>query len=198
VLRVFRLGKKVGVDMQAFYIIGFPRETMENIQTTLDFALDSLKKYDVLPHMAIARPDPGTDLFREAKENDHLVVDRARETTEGMHTDTFVRYMVKGEAFTPEIIAEVSEKFHIKSIRTITLKSMGYMLRHPIIAAKSMGYLIGSLVRSRGRFSDSMVKLFFCKLFYQNALLRENMIVQAQKSSVDDFEKLEIETEAAG
>ncbi|MGI9318019.1 MAG: B12-binding domain-containing radical SAM protein, partial [bacterium] len=197
VRRVFKLGKKVGVDLQAFYIIGFPRETIDQIKTTTDFAMESLKKYNVLPHMAIARPDPGTDLFKEAQSSGNLVVDRARDTEAGVHTDTFVRYMVKSDTFTPEKVAEISEQFHRDSIRTITLKSMGYMLLHPIVAAKCTRYLIASLLRTRGRVPDSIVKLFFCKLFYQNALLRENAIAPEYSGKPEDYGKLIAEPEAS-
>jgi radical SAM superfamily enzyme YgiQ (UPF0313 family) len=189
VLRVFELGKKVGIDLQAFYIIGFPRETMENIRTTVDFALESLKKYDVLPHMAIARPDPGTDMFKEAMANGNLVVDRARDTKDGIHTDTFTRYMVTSDTFTPESIVAVSEEFHKKSIRTITLKSMGYMLRHPVVTANCIGYFIRSMASSSS-LQDSVVKLFFCKLFYRNTLLREKAIVNEQTPPTGEFQSV--------
>ena len=134
---------------------------MENIRTTVDFALDSLKKYNVLPHMAIARPDPGTDMFKEAMANGNLVVDRARDTKDGIHTDTFTRYMVTSDTFTPESIVAVSEEFHKKSIRTITLKSIGYMLRHPVVTANCVGYFLRSMAASSS-LQDSVVKLFFC------------------------------------
>lgn len=198
VLRVFKLGKKVGIDLQAFYIIGFPRETMANIMTTVEFALDCLKKYDVLPHMAIARPDPGTDLFKEAKANNNLVVDRARDSSEGMHTDTFVRYMVRSDSFSPESIVGVSENFHKKSIRMITLKSLGYMLRHPIVSARCLAYFVESLISSGGRVPDSIVKLFFCKLFYQNTLLRERRITSGRPHSGVVVNTIHARAETAG
>ena len=121
-------------------------------------------------------------LFKEAKQNGNLVADRARETTEGMHTDTFVRYMVKGDAFTPESLSKISEKFHIKSIHMITIKSLRYLFRHPIIAGKCANYLVRSLIHSGGRISSSIVKLFFCKLFYQSSLLQESAIIRTQKN----------------
>ena len=40
VINAFELGKKVGIDMQAFYIIGFPRETRIHINTTLEFGYE--------------------------------------------------------------------------------------------------------------------------------------------------------------
>lgn len=184
VLRVFKLGKKVGVDMQAFYIIGFPRETLADIKTTLKFALDGLIKYNVLPHMAIARPDPGTELFREANENGHLVADRARQTGQGTHTDTFVRYMVKNDAFTPETIVDHSNRFHMKAIAMIALQSIGYLIRHPVVAGRCLGYFFRNLAASGGRLNDALVKLFFCKLFYRNTLLGERDLADA-RAAVD-------------
>ena len=41
--------KEIKLDIRAFYIIGFPRETLENIQSTLKYAINALRKYDIIP-----------------------------------------------------------------------------------------------------------------------------------------------------
>jgi magnesium-protoporphyrin IX monomethyl ester (oxidative) cyclase len=67
--------KKLGLKTGAFYIIGFPGETKENMQRTVDFALDLKRKYDVGMHLFVATPSFGTKLFDECKNKGYLPSD---------------------------------------------------------------------------------------------------------------------------
>ena len=171
VTRIFKVAKKIGVDMQAFYIIGFPRETLKQINTTLKFAMDALKKYDVLPHMAMARADPGTDLFAEAQMNGHLVTDVAVSNTGGVHSDMFTRHLIKNKEFDPESLAKINESFHRKAIKISSLKTLKHLLSKPSIALSSIAYFFKGFRRSE-TIRDNIIKLFFCRLFYLNSLSR--------------------------
>ena len=57
--------KEIGLKTGAFYIIGFPGETKENMQKTVDFALRLKREYDVGMHLFIATPSFGTRLYEE-------------------------------------------------------------------------------------------------------------------------------------
>jgi anaerobic magnesium-protoporphyrin IX monomethyl ester cyclase len=59
--------KQIGLKTGAFYIIGFPGETKENMQRTVDFALELKRKYDVGMHLFMATPSYGTKLYDECK-----------------------------------------------------------------------------------------------------------------------------------
>lgn len=172
VLRAFQLAKKVGIDMQAFYIIGFPRETMKHINTTLEFAMEGLKQYDVLPHMALARADPGTDLFREAKESGSLLSDYAITNIGGVHGDMFIRHLIKTAEFGPADLEKLNHQFHGRVIRTVGWHTLLYLLRHPRIMLSSMSYFFKAVVKEKVPVQEALIKLFFCRLFYRNALLR--------------------------
>ena len=171
VTRIFKVAKKIGVDMQAFYIIGFPRETLKQINTTLKFAMDALKKYDVLPHMAMARADPGTDLYAEAQMNGHLVTDVAVSNTGGVHSDMFTRHLIKNKEFDPESLAKINESFHRNAIKISSLKTLKHLLIRPSIALSSMAYFLKNFKKSE-TIRDNIIKLFFCRLFYLNSLSR--------------------------
>ena len=171
VTNVFRLAKKIGIDMQAFYIIGFPRETLKQINTTLKFAMDALKKYDVLPHMAMARADPGTDLFAEAQMNGHLVTDVSVSNTGGVHSDMFTRHLIKNKEFDPESLAIINESFHRKAIKISSFKTLKHLLSKPSIALSSIVYFFKGFRRSE-TIRDNIIKLFFCRLFYLNSMSR--------------------------
>lgn len=59
---LMRSCREVGLRLQAFYVIGFPGETLEQIRTTCDFALKRYLRYGVWPGMSLATPLPGTEL----------------------------------------------------------------------------------------------------------------------------------------
>jgi len=171
VVRIFKLAKKIGLDIQAFYIIGFPRETLKQVKTTLNFALNALKKYDVLPHMAMARADPGTALFDEAQMNGHLVTDTVMSNPSGVHSDMFTHHLIKNKEFDPESLSEINEVFHRTAIRISSFKTLKCLLSHPSIALSTIFYFIKNFRKSE-TIRDNIIKLFFCRLFYLNALSR--------------------------
>lgn len=61
--------KKVGLTLLAFYVLGLPGERADEIQGTVDFAIDRYDRYDVYPSFSIANPLPGTELYDIVLEN---------------------------------------------------------------------------------------------------------------------------------
>jgi hypothetical protein len=173
VLNAFELGQRVGIDMHAFYIIGFPRESLAQIHTTLRFALDGLRRWDVMPHLAIARADPGTALFAEATASGTLVTDHAIATLGPIGIDQFVRHHIQTDEFTPELLGQLSDGFYRRMVAIVLGKTAAYVARHPLIGARAAAAFLGYLVRDRLPFRDAVVRLFFCRLFYRYALPRQ-------------------------
>jgi len=62
VLKIASQCKDIGLDTMAFFVIGFPGETKEEMQDTVRFALDLQRRCDVMPSLFIATPLPGTKL----------------------------------------------------------------------------------------------------------------------------------------
>ena len=60
ILSAARLLKKYKIEMAAFFMFGFPDETAEDIQMTIDL-FEQLKPYTA--HCNIATPDPGTEML---------------------------------------------------------------------------------------------------------------------------------------
>jgi radical SAM superfamily enzyme YgiQ (UPF0313 family) len=78
--KVSRIAQKKGFVVSAFFIFGFPGETKETAQTTIDYA----KSLDIhYAQFSIMTPYPGTPLYRELK--DHGEISPAEK-------DDFVRY----------------------------------------------------------------------------------------------------------
>lgn len=65
----------VNLKLNAFYVIGLPGEDKDDIVATLNFALDSYRKYNVLPNVNLAKALPGTELYETVMDN-HLYTDR--------------------------------------------------------------------------------------------------------------------------
>ena len=64
--------KEIGLKTGAFYIIGFPGETKENMQRTVDFALRLKRDYDVGMHLFMATPSYGTRLYEDCKAKGYI------------------------------------------------------------------------------------------------------------------------------
>lgn len=72
VAEAFRLTKKVGIQTAAYFMIGAPTETREDIMETIQF----MKKIDPdYVHITIATPFPATDFYRMAQEEGVLIND---------------------------------------------------------------------------------------------------------------------------
>ena len=62
---------KVDLRLNAFFIIGLPGESKDDILKTLDYAIKSYKKYNVNPCVFLAKALPGTELYENTITN-HL------------------------------------------------------------------------------------------------------------------------------
>jgi anaerobic magnesium-protoporphyrin IX monomethyl ester cyclase len=72
VIKFAEMCKKIGLKTGAFYVIGFPGETKENMMNTIAFALMLKRKYDVGMHLLFATPSYGTRLYEECKKKGYI------------------------------------------------------------------------------------------------------------------------------
>jgi hypothetical protein len=84
----------------------------------------------------------------------------------------FVRHMITTDEFTPQILEGLNQQFHAKAIRVIVLRTGLYLLRHPAIAWGSVLFFLRTMGDMAIR--DAVIRLFFCRLFYRNALGRQS------------------------
>jgi anaerobic magnesium-protoporphyrin IX monomethyl ester cyclase len=173
VIHAFEVGRDIGLDLQAFYIIGFPGETMENIYTTLDFAYKGLNDYGVIPHVATARADKGTELFETAESNGHLLENKDINNPQGVHIDRFVRHVITTKEFSAEQLEALNHRYHKKYMRSVGIRSFLYSVSNPIISSRNVGYLLHYLSKMKLSFRESVYMLFFTRLFYPNAMKKE-------------------------
>jgi radical SAM superfamily enzyme YgiQ (UPF0313 family) len=72
IIKFAKMCKKIGLKTGAFYIIGFPGETIQTMKDTVEFALFLKRKYDVGMHLLFATPSYGTRLYEECKKNGYI------------------------------------------------------------------------------------------------------------------------------
>lgn len=138
--------QKIGLKTGAFYIIGFPGETKDNMQHTVDFALELKRKYDVGMHLFAATPSYGTRLYEECKAKGYLPSDltwnsfaQARQA-KGMP-------LITTNEFTPAEVKEIAAKA-LAEYKKLSL--LGH-IKHPVKALKTMfaqPQLIGKYLKS--------------------------------------------------
>ncbi len=55
--------RELKIPANAFYVIGFPGETISEMKDTINLALKLYKDYDLHPHLMVATPLYGTELY---------------------------------------------------------------------------------------------------------------------------------------
>ncbi len=109
--------RELKIPLSAFYVIGMPGETKEDIQKTLDLAYFLMKKYNVTPHVNTAHPLVGTELYEIAKQKGYLIDE---DYTKGF---IFGMSRIKTEEFSPEDLRRMSTEFY-KKVRKLYLIKM--------------------------------------------------------------------------
>ncbi len=120
IIKMLKYCHEIGIPSSAFWIIGFPGETIENMQETIDVALDLYEKYNVMPLFSIATPLYGTELYHESLEkgfiNKDLTDEDFAEATrmEGNH-------LIETPDFTKEDITNLCDAYEkrFQSIRQV-------------------------------------------------------------------------------
>ncbi len=107
--------KELGIQLSAFYVVGMPGETKELIQKTMDFAYNLMKNYNVLPHVNVAMPLVGTEMYDIAVKNNYIVKD---DYTTGA---IFGTGMIRTPEFGPEDIKAMTSEFY-RRIRNLYIR----------------------------------------------------------------------------
>ncbi|MBI2075704.1 MAG: B12-binding domain-containing radical SAM protein [Candidatus Aenigmarchaeota archaeon] len=141
---------ELGIKLSAFYVIGMPGETKKDIETTLELAYTLMHGYNVTPHVNIAHPLVGTELYETAKEKGYLIDE---DYTKGF---IFGTGRIKTEEFSPEDLRRMSTDFY-KKVRKLYLMKM---IRSPRIIANNVKTFIRypkstlRLIKIAGRYTS--------------------------------------------
>ena len=101
--------KQIGLKTGAFYIIGFPGETKQNMQKTVDFALQLKRDYDVGMHLFMATPSYGTRLYEDCKAKGYIQQDLTWNSFAEARQPKGMPLITTNE-FTPAEVKEIATK----------------------------------------------------------------------------------------
>lgn len=73
VIATVKMGKKVGIPMFAFFVIGFPGETIAQMKQTLKYSMKLYILYGVSSAIMVATPFLGTRLHKICLENGYII-----------------------------------------------------------------------------------------------------------------------------
>ncbi|MFP4082056.1 MAG: B12-binding domain-containing radical SAM protein [Candidatus Aminicenantes bacterium] len=128
--------KKVKLPLRAFFVLGFPGETMETMQKTADFALHLLEAYDVETINLIATPLYGTELYEICDKNHYF----SKEITPRTLSESTVsdgRGLINTESFSAQDVERMSQDLTARVYRRLLWKGIA----HPIKSLKRVGNL---------------------------------------------------------
>ena len=102
VIQVCKWCKELKIPLTSFFVIGFPKETKQKIQNTIDFAANLYEQYQVLPLLNVATPLIGTVLYDEVVKDQLLVADLTPHNLSGATQPIHGGGMITTSDFTPD------------------------------------------------------------------------------------------------
>jgi magnesium-protoporphyrin IX monomethyl ester (oxidative) cyclase len=133
VIEFAKNSQKIGLKTGAFYIIGFPGETKQDMQRTVDFALDLKRKYDVGMHLFVATPSYGTRLYVECKDKGYLSADLSWNSFAQARQAKGIPLITTNE-FTPVEVKEIASK----AVAKYKKLSLSGHAKHPVKALQTV------------------------------------------------------------
>jgi len=127
--------RDLGITVHGTFILGLPGETKETIQETIAFARE------VNPHtiqVSVAAPYPGTELYRQAKENGWLPPDSEGTTlvsASGTQLAT-LNYPHLGHTEILDSVDDFYKRFYFRAPKIAEMTAE--MLRHPSMATRRL------------------------------------------------------------
>jgi anaerobic magnesium-protoporphyrin IX monomethyl ester cyclase len=142
VMTLARLCRLGGIPLNAFFIVGFPDETLTQITTTLAFAHMLHRRWHVYPFVNFAIPLKGTAMYRVCVDKGYLVA----EPTPELLTDT-VSYRGSGLITTGEFTPRQVGSLMIRFNRNVFFDELKNMACSPSLAISRLRSVLRSLPR---------------------------------------------------
>ncbi len=133
VVQVAKWCNRVSLDAMSFFVIGFPGETKEDMQDSVDFALWLYQKYAITPTLFIATPLPGTRLEKICLEKKIIRVELSAGELAKMTQGTI---LMDGDTYSAQDISFLMKRFY-KGYKIIFIYSgLLFLISHPKIVLK--------------------------------------------------------------
>ena len=169
VIETAKLCHRIGIDLEAFYIIGFPEEKAEQMRKTIDFAIMLEEKYNVFPYdMFTATPLVGTELFKICRDKGYLVKPL---NAQAWATATQGEGMIQTEDFSLSDIESILKNYRIRHARAHKLSFFKFALRNPRFLLRILIEISVRIVANPFRFKS--ILMAYMNIRYKNCFSRK-------------------------
>ncbi len=108
----------LGIKLAAFYVIGFPGETMHEIMDTINLAIHLYKSNNVYPILLFATPLYGTELYNICIKNS-LIKENISDEEIAKATQFYGEPLISTKDFNKDDLKSIAREFEIKMDRII-------------------------------------------------------------------------------
>jgi radical SAM superfamily enzyme YgiQ (UPF0313 family) len=115
------------IQASAFYVIGFPGETIDEIKDTVNLAIRLYEKYDVFPNLMVATPLYGTELYEICIRGKFIIGEPTFEEL-GVAMQPFGSPMISTPDFSKEDIKRILNEFQ----KSLSVAQARKALKHPL------------------------------------------------------------------
>lgn len=127
VIDVIKQCRELEITTCAFYVIGFPGETLGKIRQTMNLALDLFRSYQVFPILLFATPLYGTELYDQCIENG-LIDGELLDEDFSNATQFYGSPLIETREFSRRDLKRLALEFEEKMNRILTKGSLRMML----------------------------------------------------------------------
>lgn len=124
---------KAGLLANAFYVIGFPGETVSEMRETAALALRLLRDHDLQPNLFIATPLYGTELYETCMEKGYIEGNPTPEEL-AKSTQIFGEPLIATDDFSREDVRAVIREYRGQLKKEL----IRFSLKHPLYAAQRL------------------------------------------------------------
>ncbi|VVB75977.1 B12 binding domain protein [Candidatus Tiddalikarchaeum anstoanum] len=128
VLEVVKDCKKLKIVLIAFYVVGLPGETLDNIKETLNLAIKLLREYDCYPYVSVATPLYGTELYNICVKN--KIIKKMNDKDFATATQIDGNHPISTKEFSKDDLDKALKEYKSE----LKKEMVKYFLRHPGIA----------------------------------------------------------------
>lgn len=177
VVNAAKVCNDAGIDTLAYYIIGFPGETKEEVLETYNFGIDLYKKYNCSPILQFWRPYVATDLEIVARETKELInVDAAEIYSKFKIPYTLFRDKVLGpDEYDINFLAGVFKNYMKTATRLTFISWLRVMGRNPWLFTRTVFEICTMTAKMLFNYKKSIEtynKYIYSKGLYPYAQLR--------------------------
>jgi len=117
--------RELGIPMEAFYVVGFPGETLDEMNDTVNFAIEHFARFGTYPILYFATPLVGTKLFEECVKLGLIVDEMISPRDWALATNYFGKRLIKTDDFSEHDLFNLERNFLERLAEQSIRKTLG-------------------------------------------------------------------------